>query len=120
MGDQSGGLSANNKGTEQEDECKTSPIPKKVKIGTSPLYQVERKLGKGGFGQVFLGRRLSGGNESSNGQGAVEVALKFEHMKSKGCNYGPPHEWQVYNTLGGNHGVPSVHYKGRVGDYYVM
>ncbi|KAM3288981.1 casein kinase 1-like protein HD16 [Capsicum chacoense] len=116
MGDQSG----NNKGDEQDDESKTSPIPKKVKIGTSPLYQVERKLGKGGFGQVFLGRRLSGGNESSNGQGAVEVALKFEHMKSKGCNHGPPHEWQVYNTLGGSHGVPSVHYKGRVGDYYIM
>ncbi|KAK6772675.1 hypothetical protein RDI58_027913 [Solanum bulbocastanum] len=133
MGDQSGGLSANNKGTEQDDDGKNSPIPKKVKVGMSPVYQVERKLGKGGFGQVFLGRRLSGGNESSNGQGAVEggltltglslwlqVALKFEHMKSKGCNYGPPHEWQVYNTLGGSHGVPSVHYKGRVGDYYVM
>ncbi|KAH0704862.1 hypothetical protein KY290_011996 [Solanum tuberosum] len=120
MGDQSGGLSANNKGTEQDDDGKNSPIPKKVKVGMSPVYQVERKLGKGGFGQVFLGRRLSGGNESSNGQGAVEVALKFEHMKSKGCNYGPPHEWQVYNTLGGSHGVPSVHYKGRVGDYYIM
>ncbi|CAN4110238.1 unnamed protein product [Withania somnifera] len=120
MGDQSGGVSANNKGTEHEDDSKTSPIPKKVKVGMSPLYQVERKLGKGGFGQVFLGRRLSGGNEPSNGQGAVEVALKFEHMKSKGCNYGPPHEWQVYNTLGGSHGVPSVHYKGRAGDYYVM
>lgn len=24
------------------------------------------------------------------------------------------------STLGGSHGVPSVHYKGRVGDYYIM
>ncbi|KAI6682272.1 hypothetical protein NL676_036153 [Syzygium grande] len=54
------------------------------------------------------------------GPGAIEVALKFEHRSSKGCNYGPPHEWQVYNALGGSHGVPRVHYKGRQGDYYVM
>lgn len=24
------------------------------------------------------------------------------------------------STLGGSHGVPKVHYKGRQGDYYVM
>ena len=78
-----------------------------------------------------------------------QVALKFEHRNSKGCNYGPPYEWQVYkyvplfmvllhlitiylyiydfififllnSTLGGSHGVPKVHYKGRQGDYHVM
>ena len=26
----------------------------------------------------------------------------------------------MYNTLGGSHGVPKVHYKGKQGDYYVM
>ncbi|XP_059286556.1 casein kinase 1-like protein HD16 isoform X2 [Lycium ferocissimum] len=116
MVDESGGLSANNKGTGNEDEGNTSPIPKTVQVGMSPVYQVGRKLGKGGFGQVFLGRRVSDGDEPSNGQGAVEVALKFEHRNSKGCNYGPPNEWQVYNTVGGSHGVPRVHYKGRVMD----
>lgn len=25
-----------------------------------------------------------------------QVALKFEHRSSKGCNYGPPYEWSVY------------------------
>lgn len=27
---------------------------------------------------------------------SLQVALKFEHRNSKGCNYGPPYEWQVY------------------------
>ena len=49
-----------------------------------------------------------------------KVALKFEHRSSKGCNYGPPYEWSVYQSLGGVHGVPKVHYKGRQGDYYIM
>jgi hypothetical protein len=29
-----------------------------VSIGGSPEYYVERKLGKGGFGQVYVGRRV--------------------------------------------------------------
>lgn len=80
------------------------------------------------------------------------MALKFEHRSSKGCNHGPPHEWQVYkygffvfwlydssssssalwfwglikifcllsSALGGSHGVPRVHFKGRQGDFYIM
>ncbi|XWS52413.1 hypothetical protein CRYUN_Cryun11dG0068700 [Craigia yunnanensis] len=119
MGDDSGGLSAN-KATGQEEEGSTAPFPERVQVGGSPMYKIERKLGKGGFGQVFVGRRVSGGNERATGSAAMEVALKFEHRNSKGCNYGPPYEWQVYNALGGSHGVPKVHYKGKQGDYYVM
>ncbi|PSR86880.1 Casein kinase 1-like protein [Actinidia chinensis var. chinensis] len=119
MGDDSGGLSAN-KVNGKEEEGSTTPFPERVQVGGSPLYKIERKLGKGGFGQVFVGRRISGGNERTTGAGAMEVALKFEHKNSKGCSYGPPYEWQVYNTLGGSHGVPKVHYKGKQGDYYVM
>ena len=33
-----------------------------VRAGNSPAYKVERKLGKGGFGQVYVGRRVSGGS----------------------------------------------------------
>ncbi|XVF69759.1 hypothetical protein PTKIN_Ptkin11bG0107400 [Pterospermum kingtungense] len=119
MGDDSGGLSAN-KAAIPEDETNTAPFPERVQVGGSPVYKIERKLGKGGFGQVFVGRRVSGGNERATGSAAMEVALKFEHRNSKGCNYGPPYEWQVYNALGGSHGVPKVHYKGKQGDYYVM
>nr|KJB54778.1 hypothetical protein B456_009G048800 [Gossypium raimondii] len=109
----SGGLNGN-KGPGAEDEGSAAPLPEKVQVGGSPMYRVERKLGKGGFGQVYVGRRIGAG------PGALEVALKFEHRSSKGCNYGPPYEWQVYGALGGSHGVPRVHYKGRQGDYYVM
>ncbi|THU69841.1 hypothetical protein C4D60_Mb08t18660 [Musa balbisiana] len=119
MGDDSGGLSAN-KVAVQEEEGNTTPFPKKVQVGGSPVYKVERKLGKGGFGQVFVGRRVTGGIDRTMGPGALEVAIKFEHRNSKGCNYGPPYEWQVYSALGGSYGVPRVHYKGRQGDYYVM
>ncbi|XP_042494464.1 casein kinase 1-like protein HD16 isoform X1 [Macadamia integrifolia] len=117
--DDSGGVSANKVGG-QEEEGSTAPFPERVQVGGSPVYKIDKKLGKGGFGQVFVGRRVTGGNERSTGGGPMEVALKFEHRTSKGCNYGPPYEWQVYTNLGGSHGVPKVHYKGRQGDYYIM
>ncbi|XP_022715026.1 casein kinase 1-like protein HD16 isoform X2 [Durio zibethinus] len=116
----SGGRS-NDKGKAGEDKGSPAPLPEKVQVGGSPMYRIERKVGKGGFGQVCVGRRVSAANTNDrNGSGALEVALKFEHRSSKGCNYGPPYEWQVYNTLGGSHGIPRVHHKGRQGDYYVM
>ncbi|XP_074321378.1 casein kinase 1-like protein HD16 [Silene latifolia] len=120
LGDESGGLSGNKATGHDDDSNIKSPFPDRVQVGSSPVFKVERKLGKGGFGQVFVGRRVTGGNDRLSGPGATQVALKFEHRSSKGCNYGPPYEWQVYNTLGGIHGVPKVHYKGKQGDYYVM
>ncbi|KAL8107208.1 hypothetical protein AgCh_023862 [Apium graveolens] len=116
----SGGQSGGDKGLDGEDDG-TTPIPERVQVGSSPLYKVEKKLGKGGFGQVYVGRRINAQLPHDRiGAGAVEVALKFEHKNSKGCNHGPPYEWQVYSILGGIHGVPRVHYKGKQGDYYIM
>ncbi|CAI9787585.1 unnamed protein product [Fraxinus pennsylvanica] len=102
-----------------EEEASTTPVPERVQVGSSPVYKTERKLGKGGFGQVYVGRRVNGGT-GRTGADAIEVALKFEHRNSKGCNYGPPYEWQVYNNLNGCYGIPSVHYKGRQGDFYIL
>lgn len=48
-----------------------------VQIGNSPTYKLERKLGKGGFGQVYVGRRISSpthGNRNS-GANALEVSV---------------------------------------------
>ncbi|KAK9130869.1 hypothetical protein Sjap_011356 [Stephania japonica] len=102
-----------------EEEGNTSPLPERVQFGSSPVYKVERKLGKGGFGQVYVGKRVAGGT-GRMGPNAIEVALKFERRNSKGCTNGPPYEWQVYNTLNGCYGLPLVHHKGRQGDYYVL
>nr|GEW12257.1 casein kinase 1-like protein HD16 [Tanacetum cinerariifolium] len=102
-----------------EEEGNMAPVPERVQVGSSPVYKTERKLGKGGFGQVYVGKRVSGGF-GRTGPDAVEVALKFEHRNSKGCNYGPPYEWQVYSTLNGCYGIPYVHYKGRQGDFYIL
>ena len=41
-------------------------------MGSSPKYRVEKKLGKGGFGQVYVGHCLS-----ATGPGAVEVIEDF-------------------------------------------
>ncbi|KAI3868093.1 hypothetical protein MKX03_035309, partial [Papaver bracteatum] len=71
MGDDSDGLSAN-KVVAQEEEGSTAPFPERVQVGGSPIYKVDRKLGKGGFGQVFVGRRVSGGSERATGPGALE------------------------------------------------
>lgn len=103
----------------KEEEASTAPVPEKCQVGGSPVYAVERKLGKGGFGQVYVGRRNQA-SSAKEGSQANQVALKFEHRTSKGCNYGPPYEWSVYSSLGGIPGIPKVHFKGRQGDYYIM
>lgn len=50
-----------------------------VQVGTSPKYRVDRKLGKGGFGQVYVGRRIS-----ATGPGAVEVIEYFAYQSRLG------------------------------------
>ncbi|KAF8094604.1 hypothetical protein N665_0359s0045 [Sinapis alba] len=101
------------------EDPSTAPVPERVQVGNSPVYKTERKLGKGGFGQVFVGRRVSGGSDRI-GPDAIEVALKLEHKNSKGCSFGAPYEWEVYTDLNGCYGVPAVHYEGRQGDFYIL
>ena len=49
------------------------------------MYRVERKLGKGGFGQVYVGRLLGAANSSERtGAGAVEV---WCWMLNSGCSW---------------------------------
>ncbi|PWA74816.1 protein kinase family protein [Artemisia annua] len=80
MADLSGRLSANRLNG-PEEEGNTTPFPDRVQVGGSPIYKVERKLGKGGFGQVFVGRRVSGGSDRISGPGAMEVMFFYQETK---------------------------------------
>jgi hypothetical protein len=42
----------------KDDEANAAPLPERVCVGGGPEYILDRKLGKGGFGQVFVGRRV--------------------------------------------------------------
>lgn len=50
-----------------------------IQIGNSPTYKLDRKLGKGGFGQVYVGRRISSPSVSDRtpGANALEVCTFF-------------------------------------------
>ena len=110
----------------KDTDDKMPPVPERVKVGASPEFIVDKRLGKGGFGQVYKGKRSkpprkTTGASSHKGGGVLnEVALKFEHKNSKGCVRGPPYEWEVYKQLGRTYGLPKVHFYGMVGDFYVM
>ncbi|KAI3751290.1 hypothetical protein L2E82_22343 [Cichorium intybus] len=43
-----------------EEEGNATPVPERVQVGNSLMYKTERKLGKGGFGQVYVGCILNG------------------------------------------------------------
>ncbi|EFJ40321.1 histone kinase [Volvox carteri f. nagariensis] len=106
-----------------EDGPDKFPVPKRVVVGGGPAYIPDRKLGKGGFGQVWLGRRVYAKKcpkETDTASALNQVALKFEHKSSKGCAAGSPYEWSIYTQLGDVYGIPKVHYKGQQDDFYIM
>ncbi|XP_056166929.1 casein kinase 1-like protein HD16 [Syzygium oleosum] len=110
-------------GLQDEGQSNTPPIPEEVQIDDSPIYRIERQLGKGGNGIVCAGRPI--GPSTSSGQTgplAAEVAVKFQREDPSGRKAGILHEWKVYDDLGENHGIPlpRVHYRGQQDDYNIL
>ena len=56
-----------------------APSPAQVSIGGSPEYYVERKLGKGGFGQVYVGRRVVTVKDTEFKDGPHANCVRFPH-----------------------------------------
>ena len=58
-----------------------------VQVGGSPVYVVEKKLGKGGFGQVFVGRRTGNGTGKDNA--LQQVSCQYALMTLLGSLQSP-------------------------------
>jgi len=52
-------------------------------VGSSPAYVVERKLGKGGFGQVYVGRRQGAVTREMTGPNAYQARNARLHCKRR-------------------------------------
>lgn len=69
--------------------CSSFPdVLEQVQIGNSPTYRLDRKLGKGGFGQVYVGRRISSPSVSDRtpGANALEVFMPSLISEIFNCN----------------------------------
>ena len=83
-------------------------------------YKLNRKLGSGAFGDVYLGKCIyatqynAGGNIKTND----EVAIKLEPVRSKHPQL--LYETKLYKILHDGVGIPKVHWFGVEGDYSVM
>ncbi len=55
-----------------------------VQVGGSPMYIVDKKLGKGGFGQVYLGKRAAPSKDKDGKDANMVGALRrcYRHRGS--------------------------------------
>ena len=52
-----------------------------VQVSNSPVYKVDKKLGNGGYGQVYVGRRLCGSTDRT-GANALEVLISLWQLET--------------------------------------
>jgi hypothetical protein len=67
-----------------------------VQVGGSPTYTVDKKLGKGGFGQVYCGKRVPA-TKDTIGANATQVNKK-PHFSSGRC-YFPAAATKFYKSI---------------------
>uniref|UniRef100_A0A1D1Y7G3 non-specific serine/threonine protein kinase n=1 Tax=Anthurium amnicola TaxID=1678845 RepID=A0A1D1Y7G3_9ARAE len=91
-------------------ENKKAPL-EKVQVDNSPTYITGHRLGKGGFGVVYVGARTGTSDQ---------VAIKFERINGEVSQSKKPNEWKAYEALSEIPGVPRIHYKGQQKGYHVL
>lgn len=70
-------------------------------------YRLEKRIGNGAFGDIYLARHLST---------KQKFACKVEKVTEKHPQL--KYEERVYHYLKGGKGIPTVYFYGEVGDYY--
>ncbi|OWF53436.1 Casein kinase I isoform delta [Mizuhopecten yessoensis] len=80
-----------------------------VKNVVGNKYMLERKVGSGAYGQVFLGTDMSNGEK---------VAIKVNRYKTKFP--GPSKEERIGDRLQNEQGFPVIRWSGRVGSHNVI
>lgn len=53
-------------------------LSQQVQVGGSPTYNVDKKLGKGGFGQVYLGKRVGVPRRSTKQTDTMQTEARFQ------------------------------------------
>ena len=127
-----------------------------VHHSSMPIYKVGKRLGKGGFGQVFLAARMKQRKVTPVNKPnqvhhlsplctikpcatfltrwphlqhtlkcsislSAQVAIKFEHVSSKGClTNGKPAEWSVYSAIGSCPGIPKVYARTTQASFHIL
>jgi len=86
--------------------CRTASY---VNLLVAGMWRLERKLGSGSFGEVYVGTNISTGSEYA-------IKLETKNMRRPQL----AHEYWVYRSLAGGPGIPNVHWFGRIGDLNVM
>ena len=86
-------------------------------------YEVETKIGKGNFGEVYIGKNLNN---------SEKVAIKLErlplesitlpgsHGDDIGINVSMSREYETYQLLGSHQGIPQIYFLEKFNDYNVL
>ena len=76
-----------------------------IKIGNHYLIYLNKKLGNGAFGEIYLGLNM---------KNYEEVAIKLEKKKTKNQLH---HETRILKELEGGIGIPKIYYFHQLENY---
>ena len=98
-----------NKNPGAQDSTKVQLKDYEIPIGENYILDARKKLGEGGFGNIYYGF-----SEKYN----EEVAIKLEPAYKR--NLRLFHECKIYMALQRGIGIPKLHYCGHQGNYNVL